>query len=112
MTTTTNTLSVREKFGYGLGDFAANIVYQSVMVFLLYFYTDVFGIPAAAVGTLFLVARIWDAINDPLMGTIADRTRNKHGRFRPWIRWTAIPFGVIAVLMFTTPDLSTTGKII
>ena len=112
MTTTTSTLSVREKFGYGLGDFAANIVYQSVMVFLLYFYTDVFGIPAAAVGTLFLVARIWDAINDPLMGTIADRTRNRHGRFRPWIRWTAIPFGLIAVLMFTTPDLSTTGKII
>ena len=105
-------LSVREKFGYGLGDFAANIIFQTVMIFLMYFYTDIFGIPVAAVGTLFLLSRIWDAINDPLMGSIADRTRSQHGRFRPWIRWTAVPFGVMAVLMFSTPDLGVTGKII
>jgi glycoside/pentoside/hexuronide:cation symporter, GPH family len=105
-------LSVQEKIGYGLGDFAANIIFQTVMIFLMYFYTDIFGIPVAAVGTLFLLARIWDAINDPLMGSIADRTRSKHGRFRPWIRWTALPFGIMAVLMFSTPDFGVTGKII
>jgi GPH family glycoside/pentoside/hexuronide:cation symporter len=105
-------LSVREKVGYGLGDFAANIVFQTVMIFLMYYYTDIFGIPVAAVGTLFLLSRIWDAINDPLMGAVSDRTKSKHGRFRPWIKWTALPFGVLAVLMFTTPDLSVEGKII
>ena len=105
-------LSIKEKVGYGLGDFAANTVFQTVMIFLLFFYTDIFGIPAAAVGTLFLLARIWDAVNDPLMGAVADRTKSKYGRFRPWIKWTAIPFGVLAVLMFTTPDLSVNGKII
>jgi GPH family glycoside/pentoside/hexuronide:cation symporter len=105
-------LSVREKVGYGLGDFAANIVFQTVMIFLMYYYTDIFGIPVAAVGTLFLLSRIWDAVNDPLMGAVSDRTKSKHGRFRPWIKWTALPFGVLAVLMFTTPDLSVEGKII
>jgi GPH family glycoside/pentoside/hexuronide:cation symporter len=78
----------------------------------MYYYTDIFGIPAAAVGTLFLVARIWDAINDPMMGAVADRTKSKYGKFRPWVKWTAIPFGIMAVLMFTTPDFSVQGKII
>lgn len=105
-------LSIKEKVGYGLGDFAANIVFQTVMIFLMFYYTDIYGIPAAAVGTLFLIARIWDAVNDPMMGAIADRTKSKHGRFRPWIKWTAIPFGVLAVLMFTTPDFSVSGKIV
>lgn len=112
MENTEQKLSIKEKVGYGLGDFAANIVFQTVMIFLMYFYTDIFGIPAAAVGTLFLLSRIWDAVNDPLMGAVADRTKSKHGRFRPWIKWTAIPFGVMAVIMFTTPDLSTSGKIV
>ncbi len=105
-------LSIKEKIGYGLGDFAANIVFQTVMIFLMYYYTDIYGIPAAAVGTLFFLSRIWDAVNDPIMGAIADRTKSKHGRFRPWIKWTAIPFGIMAVLMFTTPDFSADGKII
>ncbi len=105
-------LSIKEKVGYGLGDFAANIVFQTVMIFLMYFYTDIFGIPVAVVGTLFLVSRIWDAVNDPLMGALADRTKSKYGRFRPWIKWTAFPFGIMAVLMFTTPDFSVDGKII
>lgn len=78
----------------------------------MYYYTDIFGIPAAAVGTLFLLSRIWDAVNDPLMGAIADRTKSKQGRFRPWVKWTAIPFGIMAVLMFTTPDFSENGKIV
>ncbi|MCW8850159.1 MAG: MFS transporter, partial [Melioribacteraceae bacterium] len=105
-------LSVKEKVGYGLGDFAANIVFQTVMIFLMYYYTDIFGIPVAAVGTLFLLSRIWDAVNDPLMGAVADRTKSKYGRFRPWIKWTAFPFGIFAVLMFTTPDFGVDGKII
>jgi len=78
----------------------------------MFYYTDIFGIPVAAVGTLFLLSRIWDAINDPLMGAVADRTKSKYGRFRPWIKWTALPFGILAVLMFTTPDFSENGKII
>lgn len=105
-------LQIKEKVGYAFGDFAANIVFQTVMIFLMYYYTDIFGIPVAAVGTLFLVSRIWDAINDPMMGAISDRTKSKYGRFRPWIKWTAFPFGIMAVLMFTTPDFSVTGKII
>jgi len=105
-------LQIKEKVGYAFGDFAANIVFQTVMIFLMYYYTDIFGIPVAAVGTLFLISRIWDAINDPMMGAISDRTKSKYGRFRPWIKWTAVPFGIMAVLMFTTPDFSVTGKII
>ncbi len=105
-------LSIKEKVGYGLGDFAANIVFQTVMIFLMYYYTDIFGIPVAAVGTLFLLSRIWDAVNDPMMGAVADRTKSKYGRFRPWVKWTAFPFGIMAVLMFTTPDFSVNGKII
>lgn len=105
-------LQIKEKVGYAFGDFAANIVFQTVMIFLMYYYTDIFGIPVAAVGTLFLISRIWDAINDPMMGAISDRTKSKYGRFRPWIKWTAFPFGIMAVLMFTTPDFSVTGKII
>lgn len=105
-------LSVKEKVSYGLGDFAANIVFQTVMIFLMYYYTDIFGIPVAAVGTLFFLSRIWDGVNDPLMGALADRTKSKYGRFRPWIKWTAFPFGILAVLMFTTPNFSVDGKII
>lgn len=112
MTKLDQKLSFKEKVGYGLGDFAANIVFQTVMIFLMYYYTDIFGIPVAAVGTLFLISRIWDAINDPMMGAVADRTKSKYGRFRPWIKWTAFPFGILAVLMFTTPDFSVSGKII
>ncbi|GAB3021036.1 glycoside-pentoside-hexuronide (GPH):cation symporter [Bowmanella dokdonensis] len=105
-------LSVREKVAYGLGDTASNIVFQSVMLFLSFFYTDVFGISPAVVGTLFLVVRIFDAITDPLMGAINDRTQTKYGKFRPYLLWLAIPFGLISVLAFTTPDLSEQGKIV
>lgn len=105
-------LSVKEKFGFGLGDAASNIVFQMVLLYMLFFYTDVFGISATAVGTLFLVVRIFDAITDPIMGGIADRTRTKYGRYRPYLVWMCIPYGVLAVLAFTTPDLSDTGKLI
>lgn len=97
-------LSVKEKFGYGLGDTASNIVYQAVLNMLSYFYTDIYGIEAAAVGTLMLVVRLFDTFTDPAMGAIADRTRSKHGRYRPWLLWIAIPYGILAVAAFVTPD--------
>ena len=105
-------ISIKEKIGYSVGDTASNLYFQTWMLFLLYFYTDVFGIPAAAVGTMFLVTRIWDAINDPIMGMIADRTNTKWGKFRPYLLWLALPFGILGVLMFTTPDFSVTGKVV
>jgi glycoside/pentoside/hexuronide:cation symporter, GPH family len=105
-------LSVGEKVGYGLGDTAANLIFQTLIVFQLAFYTDTFGLSAAAVGTLFLVVRLSDAVTDPLMGVIADRTKTRWGKFRPWILWSAIPFGIMGVLTFTTPDFSPSGKLI
>lgn len=105
-------LSIKEKVGYSLGDSAANFIFQTVLMFLMFFYTDVFGIPAAVAGTLFLITRIWDAFNDPMMGAIADRTKTRWGKFRPWVVITAIPFGIVGVLTFTTPDMSTVHKII
>lgn len=108
----TGILSLKEKVGFSLGDTASNLFFQTFIIFLLNFYTDVFGLPAAAVGTMFLVTRIFDAINDPIMGTIADRTNTRWGKFRPYIFAFAIPFGIMGVLTFTTPDFDTTGKLI
>lgn len=105
-------LPVLEKFGYGLGDTASNIVFQVVINFMMYFYTDVFGIGAAAVGTLMLVVRLFDAVTDPIMGGLADRTRTRWGSYRPYLLWMALPYGILAVLTFTTPDLSDSGKLI
>jgi Na+/melibiose symporter-like transporter len=107
-----NRLLFKEKFGYGLGDTASNLYFQMFINFLLFFYTDVFGIPAAVAGTLFMISRFWDAVNDPLMGIIADRTNTKWGKFRPYLLWMMLPLAVIGVLAFTTPDLSLEGKII
>lgn len=108
----TEKLSLKEKIGYSVGDTASNLFFQTFMLFLLYFYTDVFGLPAATVGTLFLITRIWDAFNDPIMGTIADRTNTRWGKFRPYILIFALPFGIMGVLTFTTPDFDATGKLI
>ncbi|MCO4823184.1 MAG: MFS transporter [Flavobacteriaceae bacterium] len=105
-------ISIREKIAYGFGDTASNIIFQTVMMFLLIFYTDVVGLSPALVGTLFLVVRIFDAITDPLMGAMADRTKTKWGQFRPYLLWLALPFGLISILAFTTFDLSENGKII
>ena len=108
----TGRISIGEKVGYSLGDTASNLFFQTFMLFLTYFYTDVFGISAAAVATMFLVTRIWDAVNDPMMGMIADRTNTRMGKFRPFMLWFSLPFGVICFLMFVTPDFSYTGKVI
>ena len=105
-------LPLSEKVAYGLGDFASSMFWKLFSLFLLFFYTDVFGISAAAVGTMFLVTRIWDAANDPIMGIICDRTSTRWGRFRPYLLWIAVPFAIIGVLTFTTPDLSADGKLI
>lgn len=105
-------LSWREKVGYGLGDTASNLYWKTFEFFLMYFYTDVFGIKAGAAGTMLLVTRIWDAINDPLVGYFADRTRTAWGSFRPYLVWMCIPFAITGVLTFYTPDLSDNGKLI
>ncbi|HEY1846956.1 MAG TPA: glycoside-pentoside-hexuronide family transporter [Buttiauxella sp.] len=105
-------LSVKEKIGYGLGDAASHIVFDNVMMYMMFFYTDIFGIPAGFVGTMFLLARALDAISDPCMGLIADRTRSRWGKFRPWILFGAVPFGIVCVFTYSTPDLSLNGKMI
>ena len=105
-------LSKKEKIAYGLGDTASNIIFQTVMLFLTFFYTDIFGISPAVVGTLFLVVRVIDAITDPIMGALTDATHTKYGSYRPYLLWLALPFAVISVITFTTPALSETNKII
>ena len=105
-------LTLKEKFGYALGDTAANIAWRSITTFLLVFYTDVFGISAAAAGVLLLVARISDGSLDIVVGMLADRTNTKHGKFRPWILWSAVPLGILMALTFTTPKFGYTGKLV
>ncbi len=105
-------LSVKEKIGFGLGDSAANFIFQTLMLLQLSFYTDTFGITAGAAAILFLVARLWGAVADPIMGAIADRTDTRWGKFRPWILWTAIPFGIFGFLAFITPNFTASGKLV
>lgn len=103
---------MREKIGYSLGDGSANLVFQMMMMFQLFFYTDVFGIKATAAGMILLFARVFDAFVDPLVGILSDRTNTKWGKYRPWLLWTALPFAVFFILAFSTPDLGERGKII
>lgn len=105
-------IKLKEKIGYGFGDAASSMYWKIFTFYLAIFYTDVFGIPAAAAGTMFLVTRIWDTANDPIMGIIGDRTNTRWGKFRPYLLWIAAPFAIIGVLLFTTPDLSVNGKIV
>jgi sugar (glycoside-pentoside-hexuronide) transporter len=105
-------LSLSEKIGYGLGDMAANFVFQAMLALQLSFYTDTFGLTPAQAGTLFLVVGLCAAVLNPVMGAIADRTNTRWGKFRPYLLWTAVPFGIMGVLTFTTPNLSAGSKII
>ncbi|MDF7661276.1 MFS transporter [Erwiniaceae bacterium L1_54_6] len=105
-------LSFREKLGYGMGDAGCNMIGGAIMLFLNYFYTDVFGLAPALVGTLLLSVRVLDAVTDPIMGAIADRTQSRWGRFRPWLLWVSVPYVLFSVLMFTTPDWSYDNKVI
>jgi glycoside/pentoside/hexuronide:cation symporter, GPH family len=108
----TQKLSLKEKIGFGFGDAASSMFWKLFSMYLMFFYTDIFGIPAVVVGTMFLVTRIWDAAFDPFVGILGDRTETRWGKFRPYLLWMAIPFGIIGVLTFTTPALSVSGKIL
>lgn len=114
-TTSTGTGEVRlsfgEKAGYALGDSASNFYWKTFEFFIVFFYTDVFGISAAAVGTMMLVTRVLDAVADPLMGVIADRTRTRWGHFRPYLVWFGLPLALAGVATFTTPGLGGGGKL-
>ncbi len=105
-------LPLREKLAYGCGDFASVLYWQTFMRYLPFFFTDVFGITAAALGTMLLVSRIWDGVNDPIIGMWADRTESRWGKFRPFILFGCVPFAIFGVLTFTTPDLGPAGKLI
>ncbi len=105
-------LTLKEKLGYGFGDLASVLYWQTFMLYFTYFYTDVFLIPAGIAATMFLLSRIWDGINDPMMGIIADRTNTKWGKFRPYLLWLCVPFAIAGVLAFTVPNFGMTGKII
>ena len=105
-------VSLTEKIGYGMGDSASNFFFHTFNIFLLAYYVDVFGLTAAAVGTMFLVTKLIDAFTDVIMGMIADRTQTRWGRFRPYILWVAIPYGIIGYSMFANPDLGANGKLI
>ena len=104
-------LSFREKAGYSASDASANFVFQILIIFQAGFYTDVMGISAAALGTMLLLVRFSDAITDPIMGYIADRTNHKWGKFRPWLLWSAIPFAVLFWAAFTVPDTGPQGRL-
>jgi len=112
VTRITHRISIKEKVGYGLGDTASNLYFQMFINFLLFFYTDVFGISAAAAGTMLMLSRFWDAVNDPLMGIISDRTNTRWGKFRPYLVWVSIPIAVVGVATFFTPDLGIKGKLV
>ncbi len=105
-------ISVREKVGYSLGDAASHIVFDSSVAILAYFYTDIYGLPPAVMGTMFLLVRLLDAITDPIMGAIADATSSRWGRFRPWLLAICVPFAVSCVLVYSIPDFSDSGKVV
>ncbi|MBN2708349.1 MAG: MFS transporter [Calditrichaceae bacterium] len=105
-------LSLKEKIGYAVGDTASNLYFQIVMSFIPIFYTDVFGIPASALSIMFLVTRLWDAVNDPIMGMIADRTNTRWGKYRPYMLIVGLPFTAVSILTFITPEFHVTGKIV
>ena len=105
-------LTILENVGYGFGDTASNILYQAWSFFLMIFYTDVFGIPATVASFMFLITRVWDMINDPIMGMIADRTNTRWGKFRPYLLWMAVPYGILACAMFITPNWGQNMKIV
>ena len=107
------TITRKEKISYGLGDMASHVGLDNVIIFLTFYYTDVVGLPAAFVGTMFLLARTADAIIDPAMGYLADRTNSRWGKFRPWMLWLALPFGISCLLTYAVPEsLTLTGKMV
>src|SRR6478752_1104381 len=113
MTIASQKLSVKEKIGYSLGDLAANLVFQTLMTYLAYFYTDIYGLKPNHASAIMLTVGLIAAFGfNPIIGAVADRTISRWGKFRPWILWTAVPLGVIALLAFSTPNFSYKGKVI
>ena len=105
-------ITLKEKIGYGFGDAASSMFWKIFGMYSLFFYTDVFGITAAAAGTMFLIARLWDSFFDLFVGIMSDRTKTRWGKYRPYLLWFAIPFAVMGVITFFTPDFGQTGKLI
>lgn len=105
-------LKLTEKIGYGLGDMSSSMFWKLFGAYLMIFYTDIFGLSAAIVGTMFAVTRIWDSLFDPVIGAVADRTETRWGKFRPYLLYLAVPFAVIGILTFMTPPCGNTGKIV
>lgn len=105
-------LKVSEYIGYALGDMASNLFFVTFNIFLVYYYVDVWAIPAASISFMMVVVRLFDAVNDPVMGLIADRTETRWGKFRPYLLWGAVPYGLCGYLMFAGPDLSAGGKLV
>ena len=112
MKSTHQKISVLEKIGYSLGDLAANLIFQTLMTFLAFFYTDVYKIPPGKASFIIFTGGMIGAFFNPFMGIIADRTKTRWGKFRPWILFTSVPFGIVAILAFSTPDFDLTGKVI
>src|SRR3954471_7560297 len=112
MTDSPQKLSFVEKAGYSCGDAAANLVFMSMILFQLNFYTDVFGLSAGAAAAILLWPRLWDAVFDPVMGVLADRTNTRWGKFRPWVLWTSIPWAIVMILAYTTPHGWSMGMMI
>jgi GPH family glycoside/pentoside/hexuronide:cation symporter len=112
MAESTHKLAAREKIGYAAGDIATNFFFQSMILYQTRFYTDTVGLSAVAVGSMFLVLRLGDAVFDPIIGALSDRTNTRWGKFRPWILFTAVPFGLIFWLVYVTPKVGTQGKLI
>lgn len=108
----TEQIKLKEKIGYGFGDAASSMFWKIFGMYSLFFYTDVFGISAAAAGTMFLVARLWDSFFDVFVGIAADRTKTKYGKYRPYLLWFAIPFAVMGIFTFYAPNFGTSGKLI
>lgn len=107
-----NKISIKEKINYGMGDLACNTIFTVISSYLMFFYTDIAGIGLGAIGIIMSVSRIVDAITDPMMGMIVDKTKTKYGKARPYILWMAIPFAIISVLLFWSPDIGKNGKFI
>lgn len=105
-------ITLQEKIGYGFGDAASSMFWKIFGMYSLFFYTDVFGITAAAAGTMFLIARLWDSFFDVFVGIISDRTKTRWGKYRPYLLWFAIPFAVMGAITFFTPDFSQGGKLV
>lgn len=105
-------LHMKERIGYGMGDFANNMMYTPVNSFFTYFLTNIAGLGAGVVGTILLISRLLDGVSDLIVGSFMEKIHSKHGKARPWLLWWCIPFAVSLVLMFTAPDFGTTGKIV